>query len=85
MIKEEGYSNQEPYGSFRPAIRLTQLFDKTWVKDLVQEKVGAKARVKEDVDMEVDKGIGIMAFAEAALHVVIVSITIDFSPKSFDL
>ena len=47
-------------------------------------KVGAKARAKEDVDMEVDKGIGITAFAEAALHVVIVSTTINFSPEISD-
>ena len=58
---------------------------KIWVKDLVREKVGAKARVKEDVDMEVDKGIGITAFAEAALHVVIVSTTINFIPEISDV
>ena len=34
MIKEEGYSNQWAYGSFRPAIRLKELFDKNMGKGL---------------------------------------------------
>ena len=44
-----------------------------------------KARAREDVDMEVDKGIGITGFAEAAHHVVIVSFTINLSAKMLDL
>ena len=44
-----------------------------------------KVRAKEDVDMEVDKGIGITGFAEAAHHVVIVSIMINHSHTMFDL
>lgn len=58
---------------------------KIWARELVLEKVGAKARVKEDVGMVVDKEIGITGFAEAALHVVIVSTTINISHKMFNL
>ena len=48
---------------------------------MVLVKVGVKEKVKEAVDMEVDKVNGIMEFVELALHVEIVSFDIDLSDR----
>ena len=48
---------------------------------MVLVKVGVKAKVKEAVDMEVDKGNGITGFVELALLVETVSFKIDLNDK----